>query len=172
MTSDSTLIKHTAYDGTSKLDFGSTSTTKSKGSLIPQIRKQCIDLLGQYSGIGLDNFYRLSKQLDFLFEDDEWDDEQALPEIESFKTLLKFMSAIEADIRSPYLTTTQKGNFVATWQPDRMHRISIEFFKDNRTKYSFLNLQNNENAGSEAGNWSYSILAKKLVNNEVVDWMG
>jgi hypothetical protein len=84
--------------------------------------------------IDIDVRNKLFKQLDELIDQEEWDDNDDIPEISSYRTLLRTI-LIMNPIKIPGLGINSSGRLLAAWLtgPDR---LTIECFPQDRLRWS------------------------------------
>lgn len=75
----------------------------------------------------------LFRQLDDLLDAEEWDFSDKLPELSSYKTMLRMLLALDAKSR-PSLGATSKGEIIAAWIAGQ-RRLSVECLPDDQVRW-------------------------------------
>lgn len=77
---------------------------------------------------------RLLKQIDVLFDEDEWDEDDALPSENSFKALLRGLVLLKP-LHRPALGLSSEGNILAMWS-NETSKVSLEFIAGDLIRWS------------------------------------
>jgi hypothetical protein len=76
---------------------------------------------------------KLFQQLDLMLEDGEWDKNDPLPQVESYKSFLKAFLFIGTS-KLPGLGISNIGNIISAWTNGR-DRLTIEYLPTNQVKW-------------------------------------
>ena len=76
----------------------------------------------------------LSRQIDALLDPEEWVEGDALPSMDSYRTLLVVLMTLRR-YRRPGLGLTPNGNFVATWSHSATDRLIVECQPTGRARW-------------------------------------
>lgn len=77
----------------------------------------------------------LFRQIDALLDIEDWEEGNALPDADSFATLLTLMMTLRR-WRRPGLGLTHAGHFVATWSRSATDRLIVECLPDGRLRWT------------------------------------
>jgi hypothetical protein len=96
----------------------------------------------------LQNRDKLFKQLDSLLDAEEWPEGDLVPELASFRTLLRTVLVIRPK-KMPGLGASSRGRFVAAWIAGA-DRLTIECFSNDRLRWSLSVTEESERRAAAA----------------------
>lgn len=77
-----------------------------------------------------DTYERLLKRLDAIIDPEDWDQDDELPSIQSFKKLIVFLEN-NPEFRYPSVFINSRGLFTASWRPEKRRLASLVFQPSN-----------------------------------------
>ncbi|MBW8303008.1 MAG: hypothetical protein K0M78_03510 [Brevundimonas sp.] len=111
----------------------------------------------------------LFKQLDYLLDADDWDYEDRLPTVESFKTFLRMIIAL-GEVRRPSLGSTSAGDIIAAWTQGQ-DRLTVECLSDDQVRWVVRRNLRGESV-TVAGKNSSSLLLEVLAPYNIGEMLG
>jgi hypothetical protein len=119
----------------------------------------------------LDTAWRagLFSQLDQLLDADEWDFDDAMPSVESFRTFLRLIIHNKVANR-PGLGATRDGKIIAAWTAGK-DRLTVECMPDDTIRWVLVKYEDGQRVSS-ANTGPVSLLRKYLAPYEPGVWFG
>lgn len=111
----------------------------------------------------------LFNQLDDLLDANDWDFEDRLPTVASFKTFLRMIIAL-GEIRRPSLGATSNGDIIAAWQHEK-DRLTVECLPNDQIRWVVRRTLRGERV-TVAGKNSSSLLLEVLAPYNVGEMFG
>ena len=113
----------------------------------------------------------LFRQLDHLFDAEDWNFSEELPSVQSYRTFLRmiiFLSERRGDIRRPALGATADGHLIAAWSSGDS-RLTIECLPEDKVRW-ILGKKVDGEPVSNAGEARVTFLPKALSVYEPNGW--
>jgi hypothetical protein len=111
----------------------------------------------------------LFSQLDQLLDADEWDFDDAMPSVESFRTFLRLIIHNKVANR-PGLGATRDGKIIAAWTAGK-DRLTVECMPDDTIRWVLVKYEDGQRVSS-ANTGPVSLLRKYLAPYEPGVWFG
>jgi len=86
---------------------------------------------------------QMRNELRRLLAPDVWEEDEALPSVDSFVGLLQFLSN-RLDMAAPSVGVAPSGNFLAAWRPGTGARLTLEFLSANSVRWILMDARNKQ----------------------------
>ncbi len=119
-----------------------------------------------------DLYQRMLDRVAAVLDPEEWQEEDALPNPESFRRMLEFLCRIP-DLRIPSVSVNRYGLFNASWRPSRQQLVSLVFQPaDDVTWLLFLPREGTaEDTVEVAGRCPTSEAMREIAMHDSLSWM-
>ncbi len=111
---------------------------------------------------------QLFQQIDWILDEQEWEDLDSFADQESFKTLIRFILNANP-VKAPYLNISDDGHLIATWISGE-NKLRLECFSNDRTKWFVSCKIDGESERAEGNSSSLQRLLDHLTPFKKAGW--